>query len=152
VIGRLRAIEAQAGQPARKLLGGWEIIGPVECPLMLRRTLLSCRWFKLLWHEFFPGASDRVAHDHPRSFVTFVVRGGYDDLSPGRPVDRLRAPAVRFRRAEHAHITRVHGDGAKTLVVMGPLRREWGFWHLGAWLPWREHERRYGLGFRCEDS
>lgn len=144
--------ETQAGQPARKLDGGWEIIGPVECPLFLRRTLLAGRWGKLLVHRFLPGASDRVPHDHPRSFVTVCWQGGYDDVRKDGRIDIVRAPAIRWRPAVHEHVTHVHSDGARTVVAMGPLRREWGFWHLGRWWPWREHEQQFGLGFRCEDD
>lgn len=177
--------DPQAGKPARKLGGGWEVIGPDECPLMYRRTLLACGLFKVLWHRFVPNAGDKAAHDHPRSFVTFVLRGGYDDLQPcptcrdsgapgwllGEPsndwrraramtpcptcrcrmflVDEVRAPTVRYRRAEHAHITKVCATGATTLVLMGRLRREWGFWQDGKCYPWRTFERLFGLGWRC---
>lgn len=166
-----------AGEHAR-VTGGWEIIGPDECPLFGRRTLLSVgRWGKLLWHQFLPNATDKDCHDHPRSFLTIVLRGGYDDESrcapcfgagtdilvtsikgapcpychgTGRIIDHLQAPTVRFRRASHAHITKVGPSGATTLVVMGPLRREWGFWREGQWWAWRIYERRFGLNWRCE--
>lgn len=169
--------ESKAGEPAVKLGGGWERIGPEECPLFFRRTLVDWGWTKVLWHRWVPGSTDTDPHDHPRSFVTFVLRGGYDDLTlcprcdgdgslpsdvgpvacmlcgeTGRLVERLRAPAVRFRRAEHAHNTRTHDDGATTLVVMGPLARAWGFIRSGVWWPWRDYEREFGLGMRCEDE
>jgi hypothetical protein len=83
--------------------------------------------------------------------VTLVLRGGYDDVQPDGTIDRVRAPTLRFRRAEHAHITHVGPKGATTLVVMGPLRREWGFWHGGKWFEWKTYERRFGLNWRCDD-
>lgn len=178
-------VDPQAGQPARKLGRGWEVIGPAECPIHYRRTILSSRWFKILWHRFLPNASDEAPHDHPRSFLTFVLRGGYDDLSPcpacresecqgwelGPPsddwrrarlmtpcpdcegriwrVDEVRAPTIRYRSAEHAHITKIGPEGAVTLVLMGRLRREWGFWRDGRWYPWRAFERKFGMNWRC---
>lgn len=146
--------EPQAGQPARKE-GKWEIIGPQDCPIVARRTLLDVGFGKILWHRFFPGASDKDPHDHPRSFVTIILRGGYADISRG-PLgifvgEDIRAPTIRFRRATHAHITRVHDDGATTLVIMGPLRRDWGFWKDGAWFEWKTYERIFGLNWRCDD-
>lgn len=136
------------GEPAL-VVNGVEIIGPPECPLMARRTLVSRRSFKVLLHEFFPNASDEAHHDHPRSFLTFVYQGGYDDLQPDGNVDHVYAPAIRYRRAEHAHITKVGPDGAKTLVIMGRLRREWGFIRDGKWYEWRRFERLFGLNWRC---
>ena len=126
-----------------------------------------------------------MPHDHPRGFLTIVLRGGYDDLVPcptcrgtrdalldpgasseqrliygpcarcsglGLVVgDRLRAPAIRRRRAEHAHMTRTGNDGALTLVVMGPEVRPWGFWREGRWWAFREFERVFGFTWRCEE-
>lgn len=145
----MASVESQAGEPARKLGGGWEVIGPSECPILYRRTILSGRCLKVLWHRFVPGASDEAHHDHPRSFVTIVLRGGYDDVQPDGTTDRVYAPAIRFRPAEHAHITKVGPDGATTLVIMGRLRRDWGFWRNGTWFEWRRFERLFGLNWRC---
>lgn len=188
-----------------------ETIGPDECPLFYRWTLLAPRIhgrvpFKLMVHRFIPNRQDAdVPHDHPRGFITLVLRGGYDDLvlcpacggceriadpellpnvggteigydgeeftwseadcwmpcptcsTPERGptglvlAERLNAPAVRRRRAEHAHMTRTDGRGAWTLVVMGPERRAWGFWRLGRWWNWREFEQRFGFTWRCEE-
>lgn len=148
------------------LPNGWEVIGPAECPIMYRRTLVSTRWFKLLVHRFVANAGDEAPHDHPRSFLTVVVRGGYDDIQPcprcregfdfeclhpdhAGIVDEVRAPTLRYRRAEHAHVTKAGPKGATTVVVMGPLRREWGFFRDGRWYPWRTFERLFGLNWRC---
>jgi len=63
-----------------------ETIGPPECPLFYRWTLLAPRFrrrvaFKVMVHRFIPNRQDAdVPHDHPRPFITFVLRGGYDDL------------------------------------------------------------------------
>lgn len=135
---------------------------------MFRWTMLDFGFVKLLQHRFQPLAYDKDPHDHPRSFLTLVVRGGYDDVQPcscdahardraamlacsATKIDQVRAPAIRFRRAEHAHITTGGPKGALTFVVMGPLRREWGFWRDGRLWPWREYERRFGINFRCDE-
>lgn len=160
-----------------QMVGRWEQIGPPDCPLMFRRTIVAGRLGKLLIHRFVPAATDKDPHDHPRAFVTIVLRGGYDDVQPcagclgdgrggdylGMPcedcwgsgvarVDRVRAPTIRYRSASHAHITNVHDDGALTVVIMGWLVRDWGFVREGRWWPWRWYERKFGLGFRCEDD
>lgn len=146
----MRTPEPQAGEPARKV-GKWEIIGPAACPLIARRELLVLgRYGKVMIHRFFPNASDKDCHDHPASFVTVILRGGYDDIRPTGEVEELRAPAIRFRHAEHAHITKVGPKGATTLVIMGPKRRAWGFWRDGKWMEWKTYERIFGLNWRCD--
>lgn len=134
-----------------------EVIGAPDCPLMVRWTILSGRAGKLLLHWFVPEARDPDPHDHPRSFVTFVFRGGYRDLTPSRAkdafdVEYVYAPAFRFRRAAHAHITVAGPKGAWSLVVMGPERRAWGFFREGRWWQFREYEDRFGMAFRCENE
>jgi hypothetical protein len=161
--------------------GRWELIGPTDCPLMWRWTLLATRWGKVMVHRFVGGATDKDPHDHPAAFVTLVLRGGYDDVQPcsacegggevgqvpgtwsdlgrgytcgtcrgaGEHVDVVRAPTLRHRPATHAHLTRVHPDGALTLVIMGRKVRAWGFLRRGAWYAWQEYERRFGLNWRC---
>lgn len=131
--------------------GKWEIIGPIDCPIMWRWTVLSGRFGKCLVHRFSPNARDKDPHDHPSSFVTIVLRGGYDDIKPDGTVDRLRAPAARFRSAEHAHITKVGPQGALTIVVMFRKRRAWGFWRDGLWFEWSRYERIFGLNWRCDE-
>lgn len=132
--------------------GPWELIGPADCPIMWRRTLASGSLGKLLWHRFMPNASDKDCHDHPSSFLTIVLRGGYDDVQPDGTTDEVRAPTIRFRRAEHAHITRVGPTGATTLVIMFRKRRPWGFWREGKWYSWRAYEQLFGLNWRCDDE
>lgn len=183
----------QLGEPAPRAKH-WpyrEVIGPPNCPIMVRWTLFAHgdRWPKLLVHHFLPNADDRAVHDHPRGFVTVVLKGRYDDMKPcprcegaGRYLgvdqdaevgpwdapphvsvrcdctggvvlnERMHARVVRYRPAEHQHRTKVGPRGCWTLVVMGPLRRSWGFIVGGAWMRWAEFERRFGWGMRCGDE
>lgn len=164
-----------------------EVIGQPDCPILYRWTLLSCRFGKVMLHRFLPTSRDRDPHDHPASFLTVVLRGGYADISPcaacspvapgwmlgeesddwrharpmtpcgecgasGMLVDDVRAPAIRYRPAEHRHTTIAGPKGAWTLVLMGPKVRAWGFFRDGRWLPWRRYEAEYGHGFRCPDD
>lgn len=64
--------------------------------------------------------------------------------------DRMRAGTLRYRPPEHIHRTRVHPEGAWTLVLMGPKRREWGFWLSPTrWMEWQEYFKEHGFGMRC---
>lgn len=134
---------------------------------------------KLMVHHFLANADDRDVHDHPRPFWTFVLWGSYDDYVPcprcdgtgvcshpswhfvrictrcdGRTVvvgERMRRGMLRRRPAHHRHRTRVGPHGCWTVVLMGPIRRRWGFWRDGHWWFWRDYEDRFGFGMRCED-
>jgi hypothetical protein len=64
----------------RRLIPNRETIGREDCPLMYRWELLATRWGKVMVHRFVPGVEDPDLHDHPWSFVTVVLAGGYDDL------------------------------------------------------------------------
>lgn len=170
-----------------RLLPKAEVIGPPECPLFTRWTLLAPRnLFKLRVHHFAPERQDGdCPHDHPWWFLTFVVKGGYDDLVTckdcdgekvewllvgagddsdwvevrcrrcrGRGIilsDRVNAPTVRFRRADYQHMTRTDERGAWTVVITGPVARDWGFWRDGHWWPFRLFEDTFGFTWRCEE-
>lgn len=157
-----------------------EVIGAPACPLVHRWTLHSGR-LKLFVHHFLPNTTDPDVHDHPRAFWTFVLRGSYDDLVRcecgdgwGKPrptgfggttrsacehcggtatvLNEVMYPwKLRRRTAEHAHRTRTHDEGCWTVVLMGPLRRPWGFWREGRWWPFKEYERVFGFVMRCEE-
>lgn len=166
-----------------------EVVGPPDCPILHRWTIIGGHSgrdrgpldFKLMVHRFLPNADDRDPHDHPRGFLTFVLRGGYLDRVPCRRCrgrggrwddshlgpngwidcracdgegledgDRMKAGTIRYRAPEYAHRTKVGPKGAWTIVVMGPLRRDWGFWRQGRWWQVDDYEGEFGFGMRCD--
>jgi hypothetical protein len=134
-----------------------EVIGPPDCPLFLRWTLLKLRGYKLLVHRHMPYARDKDCHDHPADFVTVCLWGSYENLVPtwpGEPLrvsDVVRAGTIRFRAAEHAHCTSVGPRGCWTIVLMRPKRRKWGFWRGDRWWYFKDYEDEFGFAMRCED-
>lgn len=64
--------------------------------------------------------------------------------------DRMRRGSFRYRPAEHRHRTRAGSGGCWSLVLMAPKSREWGFWRGRRWLFWKDYEREFGFGMRCE--
>lgn len=87
-------------------------------------------------------------HDHPFSFASFVLRGGYIErrLRPREMVidDRRVVRRVNVMRKHDAHsIIRLLRVPTWTLLFVGPQRRTWGFWHEiggGEWR-WIRHDR-----------
>lgn len=102
------------------------------CPYVIRWRIETPIGSVRLHHWLGPD-DDRAFHDHPWWFLTFVLRGGYIDVSPEGD-DHLYAPAVRFRRAHHRHTVVPECEGAWTLVITGPKVRRWGFWLNGKFI------------------
>lgn len=105
-------------------------------------------------------------HDHPWTFVSIVLWGGYTELraearlaqdfarlaenSPdcrrGTEV-RRRLGSARMMRLDECHtITRLHRRRCWTLVLKGPRRRSWGFYLPGGYMP----EAQYDATVRAE--
>lgn len=115
-------------------------------------------WLKAMIHYFPPNVTDRDPHDHPRDFVTLILKGGYfntewEKTEQGNvhvPTEEwLGRGAVRVRRAEHMHTTETLDAAAWTLVVMGPEKRAWGFLRNGRWWAWKPYVERFGGVVRC---
>lgn len=128
--------------------------------IYLRRYFIAeiRRLFAIFLHNIRHEDDDRDPHDHPRSFVTIVLWGGYTDESwhvpggghcgdrggvlqpfPCASEDKLRVGSIRFRKAEHVHRVRDVLPNTWTLTIWGPYRRDWGFWTPQGWEHWREY-------------
>jgi len=122
-------------------------------PYMFRWTLfksvrLGC---SLYVHHFVGDDGARDLHDHPRKFTTLGLWGRYVEETPhvdahgGKStvlVDRktYTAPWLRSFPAEHRHrLTLFPGETCWTLAFVWPLKREWGFWVRGKFIPWRQY-------------
>lgn len=106
-----------------------EKLGLDTCPYLIRWRF-ETPWGSIRLHHWLGPDDPRHRHDHPWSFVTFVLKGGYTDLSPSGD-QHLKAPAVQHRDATHQHTVVPDEGGAWTVIVTGPKIREWGFWVNG---------------------
>jgi hypothetical protein len=83
---------------------------------------------QLCLHHFRPHAETEF-HDHPWSFWTLVLWGGYvDERMTERGTiwrDVLGPGHLRHRDAMHAHRTTSTARHTWTLVLMSPKKREW---------------------------
>lgn len=146
-----RLTNAGSTAPARKwkVIPTVEVIGNPECPLIHRWTIIDVGFAKLLLHHFLPNAEDVDFHDHPRPFVTFVVKGDYTDESwrvgeVATEHEHMDAPMFRYRPANYCHRTFGGEQGAWTVVIMGPIVRKWGFVRNGRWMPWKRYIEWFG--------
>jgi len=82
-------------------------------------------------HNFIKTEPIKHQHDHAWDFITFILKGGYTDVSPSGE-DKLKAGSIRFRKAEHIHNVVVEeGKSCWTFVIAFKPRRKWGFWVNG---------------------
>ncbi len=134
----------------------WEQInGGDLCPTYLYRFVLANLpgGRRVYLHHFVGDDWSRDPHDHPKWFISVGLWGAYDEdvYSPEIGGDeavrtkRWRAPWIRKFPAEHIHRVRArHTGGAWTLVVTGPVTREWGFWYRRTWVAFREYLSAHG--------
>lgn len=128
--------------------------GYMERYWLFRTPLLSCRL-----HVILASDDDRALHDHPWSYATVILRGGYVEVRPVSPEAQMQgrfdltnrewiAPGrVLFRRAESPHRLEVpRGQTCLTLFLTGPRRRTWGFQTPRGWVDHHEYERAIAAG------
>lgn len=115
---RLRLVDAATGGP---YLDRWGVV------------LFGGRCNVMLHH--ISGTDAREPHDHPWSFVTTCLRGGYDErwfadlaATAGEGIIRRHRwlRPRRMRRGQYHAVVSTHGD-VWTLVIAARRRDDWGF-------------------------
>lgn len=116
---------------------------------MRRWRFLNTPWFGLRLHHIVRSDADRELHDHPFTFVSLILTGGYREHTLDRRSKRYPPGSVVVRSAEALHrleleVMKHYADSTKrveraawTLVVRGPYRRQWGFLTADGWLHWK---------------
>jgi hypothetical protein len=110
---------------------------PDRGPMLIRYFLVRTRWGNLYLHHFLRSDSDRHFHDHPWTFVTFLL-GGYREHTPAGVFWRRRF-SLLYRPAEWKHWVEIVKP-VWTLILVRPKRREWGFWTERGWVQWQAYE------------
>lgn len=136
----------------KKVIGG-------ECsenlgPLLVRYQIINSPWFSIFIHHLLRSDIERDLHDHPWSFVTILLSGGYWEhcynYRSRFKSDRIRVRrnrwSILFRHAEWKHALELDRP-VWTLVFTGRTRRNWGFNTKDGWKWWREY--KYSSGDEC---
>ena len=87
------------------------------------------------YHHILASDPDRDMHDHPWDFTSKLIRGVYIEHTPRGSI-RYEAPCVIHRKAEQLHSLELPEGPVWSFVMMGPVRRKWGFKTPGGWVPW----------------
>jgi hypothetical protein len=104
-------------------------VGVPKCPY-LERWILNFKWFSFRLHKWHGSDDQRHFHDHGWWYVTFVLYGEYNGISPSEII-RLKAGNIAFRKAKHQHKVLLIKKPCWTFLITGAERRVWGFWVNG---------------------
>jgi len=111
-----------------------------------RWRLLQTPWFAIYIHRIYRHDEDVHCHDHPWSFVSIILGGGYDVTYPGW-LGWTSPFIVSVNKSTKFHqITRLHKVPTTTLVFTGPRNREWGYDVDGEWVHHKEYRSRKRAG------
>ena len=104
-------------------------LGQPDCPY-IQRWVLDFGFFSLRFHRWLGSDDPRHFHDHPWWYVSFVVLGSYDDVSPQGTTER-KAGSLAFYKATHQHTVKLTSKRCWTILITGREKRQWGFWVKG---------------------
>lgn len=100
---------------------------------LVRWRIVQTPWVSLFLHRFDGPDSRPTFHDHPWSFVSIILRGGYVERRLGKHGARgTRQRLIRhvnvMRRDDAHYIEVLTRTPTWSLLVVGKRRRTWGYW------------------------
>lgn len=135
----------------------WKHIEDIDQPgdiYLSRLMLLKTPWAGLYLHVIRRPDWARCQHDHPWSFATLILRGGYQEEA-GERLHTMRPGSFGWRPRGFEHrIIRLLNGPAVTLVVRFKNHEEWGFRTVKGKVSWRDY-MAWPEGLRvlwCDDS
>ncbi len=118
----------------------WKDVGYLK-----RLHLVHTPFGSICFHWIRRPDAERCLHDHPVSFLSLILRGGYTEARSVSGWPELTEARTRrwfnFFRAsfnERHRIVAVE-PGTLTLCFMGPNRRVWGFHTPEGWVSWKDY-------------
>lgn len=112
-----------------------------------RLRIVQTPWFGIYLHDII-APDEQDLHDHPWWFMGVILRGGYAE-----EVAETRAPFadVRHRvrrrwsiaqvRLDECHRITYVMENTRTLILVGPRVRDWGFYTEDGWVFWKDYQR-----------
>jgi hypothetical protein len=97
-----------------------------------RLRIIQTPFFGIMLHKFTGPDAEPYLHDHPWSFFSIVLRGGYREMRRNNhtyTADPKRVRFFNFMSKHDAHfIYQLDRNPTWTLVIHGRRRRTWGFY------------------------
>jgi len=125
------------------------VITRANSPYLIRYTLIKTKWFSLKIHKIIQSDPEDL-HDHPWSFISLILWGGYTEERILNPTDyaskwkykfKFYSPLsllIRKRPSIHRLILPKDKNGKPrpcfTLVLTLRRKSSWGFWKSDQWV------------------
>jgi hypothetical protein len=102
---------------------------------LLRLRVIETPLFAVWVHRHLRPDPGRHLHDHPASFVTWIIKGGYrESRKAAKPLHHKRW-SFRYMKAEWPHsILELDEVPTITILLVGRRRRPWGFDTPTGWM------------------
>jgi hypothetical protein len=116
-----------------------------------RFRLLSTPFGSIYVHHILQSDTDKYMHDHPWSFVSFILEGAYTEECSYPPYDAFVSTSyvnqyysgdLVFHRASDSHKITLISDQVWSLVFVSKPFRQWGYSTPRGWLN-NEEYRKY---------
>jgi hypothetical protein len=108
----------------------------------MRRWEFGTPWFLIRLHHIMRSDSDRHFHDHPFSFISFILAGGYMEYTPACPNGQPFLPGnVVKKKSTDLHYLKLLNGPTWTLVFTSTYHRTWGFQTEEGWVPAAEYDK-----------
>lgn len=108
-----------------------------------RWQIWSTRWFNIYLHYINKADEDKHLHDHPWSFWSIILKGGYiesaADVGSAVPTKITKRGFLHmaYRNKHTPHMISVLEHPTYSLVITGPGGRKWGYTTEDGW---KDHE------------
>lgn len=122
----------------------------VESEYILRLHVFKTPWRAVCLHWINKPDAEPWLHDHPVSFLSLILRGGYAELRASGDGDVGHRVHRWFNfiraRPNDRHRIIFCRKNTLTLCFMGPKTREWGFHMPEGWVGWKAYYARLKSG------
>lgn len=98
-----------------------------------RLNIIQTPWFSIKLHWIHRPDPDRDLHCHPWPFISFILRGGYEEYESREPSKQAgvlrKVNWFNYKNTITAHRISYAKPGTMTLIIAGPRskKKEWGF-------------------------
>lgn len=114
-----------------------------------RLHFIKTPWFAICLHWINKPDAEPYLHDHPVSFLSLILKGGYKEYRKVGPPEGVNLFMVKehtwfnFIKASNEDAHRIIEVKPKTLTIcfMGPKIRDWGFHTENGWLYWKNYNK-----------